>query len=84
MDAVMRLMTRLQDQSVLMRTNDRGDEKVSGVRLGAVEFRKEFAIDRLESPRRKAATRSIEVKRLLCHRRGDDKEASVEEDPVES
>ena len=47
MDAVMRLMVRLHDQSVLIRTNGRGAENGADENLGAVEFTRELVIERL-------------------------------------
>ena len=47
MDAVMRLIVRLHDHSVLMRTNDRGGENGASENLGAVEFMRELVMERL-------------------------------------
>ena len=47
MDAVMRLMVRLHDHNVLMRTNDRGAENGASENLGAVEFMRELVMERL-------------------------------------
>ena len=47
MDAVMRLMVRLHDQRVLIRTNDCGAENGTGENFGAVELTRELVIERL-------------------------------------
>ena len=46
MDAVMRLIVRLHDQRVLIRTNDRGAENGTGENFGAVELTRELVIER--------------------------------------
>ena len=47
MDAVMRLMVRLHDHSVLIRTNALGAENGARENFGAVEFMRELVIERL-------------------------------------
>ena len=47
MDAVIRLMVRLHDQRVLIRTNDRGAANGASENLGAVEFMRELVMERL-------------------------------------
>ena len=47
MDAVIRLMVRLHDQSVLIRINGRGAENGAGENLGIVELMKELVMERL-------------------------------------
>ena len=47
MDAVMRLMVRLHDHSVLIRTNGLGAENGASENFGAVEFMRELVIERL-------------------------------------
>ena len=47
MDAVIRLMVRLHDQRVLIRTNDRGAKNATGEKPGAVELMRELVMERL-------------------------------------
>ena len=47
MDAVIRLMVRLHDQRVLIRTNDRGAKNGTGEKPGAVELMRELVMERL-------------------------------------